>query len=77
MDQYQKNINSAEHRINHVNDKCNKLEEVVRDLQRVYKEKLSVVETMLKESASRCVIFVAGVFCLLVLFTNFSCLELY
>ena len=53
MNDYIKSIQHCENEISRLRDACMKEEESVRALQRVYREKLSLVENILRESVSR------------------------
>ncbi|CAK8681356.1 unnamed protein product [Clavelina lepadiformis] len=53
MNDYMKQIQQSEARMRSLERICCELEESVRSLQRIYRDKLSLAETLLKETASR------------------------
>ena len=53
MNDYIKTIQHCENEMTRLSDTCDKEDESVRTLQKIYRDKLSVLETALKENASR------------------------
>nr|NP_001071740.1 IkappaB kinase [Ciona intestinalis]BAE06507.1 IkappaB kinase [Ciona intestinalis] len=51
MNEYQKKLWNCETRIMRLSDRCQDQQESIRTLQRVYRDKLSLVESILKENA--------------------------